>query len=42
MHAYETVWVLLLAFGPFLVLVAVVVATRRRDVEEEERDHKER
>lgn len=31
LHAYETVLLALLAFGPFVVLVAVVVLLRRRD-----------
>jgi hypothetical protein len=32
LHAYEQWLVLLIAFGPFVVLGAVVVVMRRRDV----------
>jgi hypothetical protein len=32
LHAYEQWLVLLVAFGPFVVLGAVVVVVRRRDV----------
>ena len=38
LHAYETVLVLLLAFGPFLVLAVVVFILRRRDISDQERD----
>ena len=31
LHAYETALVALLAFGPFVVLLAVVMVVRRRD-----------
>ena len=32
LHAYEQLLVLLLAFGPFLVLAVVVYVVRRRDI----------
>jgi hypothetical protein len=32
LHAYETALVLLVAFGPFLVIVGLVVRDRRRAV----------
>ncbi|RYU12864.1 hypothetical protein [Nocardioides iriomotensis] len=35
LHAYEQVLVLLLAFGPFVVLGIVVALQRRRAIEEE-------
>ncbi|MGH3330287.1 MAG: hypothetical protein ACRDPJ_03180 [Nocardioidaceae bacterium] len=35
MHAYETALVALLAFGPFVVLVFVVLLIQRRDQAEE-------
>ena len=35
LHAYEQWLVLLVAFGPFVVLGVVVVVMRRRDVEAE-------
>lgn len=35
LHAYEQVLVLLLAFGPFVVLGVVVALQRRRAIEEE-------
>jgi hypothetical protein len=38
LHAYEKALVLLIAFGPFMVLGAVVVVMRRRDIAAEERD----
>lgn len=38
LHAYEQVLVLVLAFGPFLILGVVVFFVRRRDLAEEERD----
>ena len=37
LHAYETALLMLLAFGPCVVLAIVVVVLRRRDVAEEER-----
>ena len=36
LHAWEQVLVLLLAFGPFILLGIVVVVVRRRDIAEEE------
>lgn len=41
LHAHERALVLLLAFGPFVVLGVVVAIRRRRDIaqEERERDH---
>jgi uncharacterized protein YpmS len=41
LHAWEQVFVLLLAFGPFILLGIVVVVVRRRDIAEEERDDAE-
>lgn len=38
LHAYETALLVLLAFGPFVVLGVVVGVVRRRDLAEEERD----
>jgi hypothetical protein len=38
LHAYEQALVLLLAFGPFVVLGVVVAIQRRRAIDEEERD----
>ena len=35
LHAWEQVFVLLLAFGPFILLGIVVVVVRRRDIAEE-------
>ena len=35
LHAWEQVLVLLLAFGPFILLGVVVVVVRRRDIAEE-------
>jgi len=35
LHAWEQVLVLLLAFGPFILLGIVVVVVRRRDIAEE-------
>jgi hypothetical protein len=35
LHAWEQVMVLLLAFGPFILLGIVVVLVRRRDIAEE-------
>jgi hypothetical protein len=37
LHAYEQVLVLLLAFGPFVVLGVVVAIQRRRAISEEDR-----
>jgi len=36
LHAYEQVLVVLLAFGPFIVLGIVVFVVRRRDLAEHE------
>lgn len=36
LHAYEKLLVLLVAFGPFLVLAVVVRYARRRDLAEDE------
>lgn len=36
LHPYEQLLVALIAFGPFVVLIAVVYAVRRRDVAAEE------
>jgi len=38
LHAYETALLVLLAFGPFVVLALVVLVLRRRDVEDDDRD----
>jgi hypothetical protein len=38
LHAYETILLVLLAFGPFVVLAFVVAAVRRRDLAEEAQD----
>jgi hypothetical protein len=38
LHAYEQALVLLIAFGPFVVLGVVVVVMRRRDIAAEERE----
>lgn len=38
LHAWEQVLVLLLAFGPFLLLGVVVLVVRRRDIAEEARE----
>ncbi len=37
LHPVEQLLILLLAFGPFLVLGVVVYVVRRRDIEEEDR-----
>lgn len=42
LHAWEQVLVLLLAFGPFIVLGLVVVVVRRRDIADEERQGADR
>jgi hypothetical protein len=41
LHSYEKLLVALIAFGPFVVLIAVVYAVRRRDLAEEEREDAE-
>ena len=38
LHAYERVLVLVVAFGPFVVLGVVVAILRRRDIAAEERE----
>ena len=38
LHPVERLLVLLVAFGPFVVLAVVVYVVRRRDIAEEERD----
>ena len=38
LHPYERAVVLLVAFGPFVVLGVVVAALRRRAIADEERD----
>jgi hypothetical protein len=38
LHGYEKLLVLLVAFGPFVVLSLVVRYARRRDLEEEARE----
>jgi phosphotransferase system glucose/maltose/N-acetylglucosamine-specific IIC component len=38
LHSYERLLVLLVAFGPFVVLGVVVYVVRRRDVAEDQRD----
>jgi hypothetical protein len=38
LHAYETVLLAVLAFGPFLVLAVVVIVLRRRDIASEDQD----
>ena len=38
LHPYERALVLLVAFGPFVVLAVVVYVVRRRDVAAEERE----
>jgi hypothetical protein len=35
LHAYESALVMLLAFGPFVVLVPVILRIRKRDVQQE-------
>lgn len=42
LHAWEQVLVILIAFGPFLLLAAVVFVVRRRDIAEEERERADR
>ena len=42
LHAYETVLLAILAFGPFVVLAVVVIIIRRRDgAEDEDEDEDE-
>lgn len=41
LHPFEQALVLLLAFGPVVVLGAVVLVVRRRDVAAEEREQRE-
>lgn len=38
LHPYEQALVLLIAFGPFVVLGVVVHVVRRRDIADEERE----
>lgn len=38
LHPVERLLVLLVAFGPFVVLAVVVYVVRRRDIAEEERE----
>jgi hypothetical protein len=38
LHPYEQALVLLIAFGPFVVLGVVVYVVRRRDIADEERE----
>jgi hypothetical protein len=38
LHPYEQALVLLIAFGPFVVLAVVVHVVRKRDLADEERD----
>lgn len=38
LHAYETVLLAILAFGPFVVLAVVVYIIRRRDLADEASD----
>ena len=38
LHAYETALLVLLAFGPFVVLAVVVLVLRHRDAEDHDRD----
>lgn len=38
LHPFEQVLTLVLAFGPFLLLAAVIVHRRRQDVHEDQRD----
>ena len=42
LHPYERMLVLLIAFGPFVVLGIVVHVVRRRDIADEERDRSPR
>lgn len=38
LHPYELLLVLVIAFGPFVVLAVVVFVLRRRDLRDESRD----
>lgn len=38
LHPYEQVLTLILAFGPFLLLAAVIVHRRRQDQQEDQRE----
>lgn len=38
LHAWEQAIVILVAFGPFLLLGVIVLLIRRRDIAEEERE----
>lgn len=38
LHPYEQVLTLILAFGPFVLLAAVIVHRRRQDAAEDQRD----
>jgi len=40
LHPFETVLLMLLAFGPFVVLAVRVAMIRRRDIAEEERERR--
>lgn len=42
LHAWEQALVVLLAFGPFILLGIVVVVVRRRDIAEEDAEHQAR
>ena len=42
LHPFEQLLVLLVAFGPFVVLAVVVYVVRRRDIADEERDGRDR
>jgi hypothetical protein len=42
LHSYERALVLLVAFGPFVVLAVVVYVLRRRDLAAEARDREAR
>lgn len=41
LHPYETVLLMLLAFGPFVVLAVVVAVLRRRDIAQEEQEREQ-
>lgn len=42
LHPFEQIIVILLAFGPFILLGIVVFIIRRRDIAEEERQQADR
>lgn len=42
LHAWEQALVLLVAFGPFLLLGVIVFVIRRRDIAQEEREQADR